>query len=45
MYNVLDGGPDLAMEGAILRGEWRPIVKYMDYRPCASGMRPFVKLL
>ena len=23
----------------------RPILKYRDYRPCASAMRPFVKLL
>ena len=28
--HVLDGGPDPSCEGAILRGEGRPIVKYRD---------------
>jgi len=28
--HALDGGPDPPWEGAILTGEWRPIVKYRD---------------
>ena len=26
-------------------GDGRPIVKYIDYRPCTAAMRPIVKLL
>ena len=31
-------------EGAILKGQERPIVKYREYRPCAAAVRPLVKL-
>ena len=41
--HVLDGGPDLAWERAILRGKRRPIVKYSERRPCAAAMRPFYR--
>jgi len=36
--HILDGGPDPAWEGSILRGKERPIAKYREYYPCAAAM-------
>ena len=38
-------GPDPHMGMGNFEGGEGPIVKYIEYRPCAAAMRPFVKLL